>query len=1198
MYLSKLEIFGFKSFAEKTTIEFDAGVSAIVGPNGSGKSNIVDAIRWVLGEQGDKALRSEKRDDVVFSGTSRRKPLGLAEVALTLINSKNVLPTEYGEVTIARRFYRSGETEYYLNGVKVRLKDIRSLFIDTGVGPDAYSVIELKMVETILSSVKNERRKMFEEAAGIVSYKKNRDLTFNKLESVREALTRVNDIIREKQRNVNALERQVKRNEEAKKVSEELEVLEVQVSNTDYRNKFIEIENIKNNEKEGIVLKERLSEEIKVYDEKIDNLRKIVSEFEITLHNLTTQLNEKREQITSLEKENLVSDQKIKAFTNNIGRLYSENETLKKNIERNKERQVEVDEKIRTLRHTVEMSEAALSEKKVKLDRTIKSIGEKKVELKDLGNKLKILSQSLHDKKSEYQKDKLKLENNLTELQRLSDNSSENLNQTNVLSEDKTQLESILLDMKSQFKAAQDILKLHTDKKTSLLKDISSLEKESTRYNIELEKTRSKVEYLQNLLESFEDYAEGIKYLVKERKEENIKTVIDMLEVEEKYKVAVETALGEVSNYLVLDEAKDAGRLIKLLEENQKGKVTFILNEKLTLDEFMFGFPEEDLDFLNDKAVHGFADRFVKSKNDKYLLLIRYLLDEYVIVEDTSTAMKYSKDNYYKFITLNGDIITQSFIRAGGNIKEENLKLGRERQIERLTSESSELDNKINDINNRINEITSESESIDLEKYKEEVEAYREKVHAAENDLAKVDFKLEEINKTISKNEESYTAIEEENIGLNSRINELISEINSQESDNSNLEKELGFLTDEFNDIEKEYTEFNTDYNAFNIEVTELRNELKNEEQYQSRLSNSLRYDDEKITDNINLIENDEKSVAEIKHNLISNSSEIEELKTIESSMNDRYKTEKEIFDRNKEELNRIDLEQRDRRQQFDKVSQGLIDSQIKIKECEIKAEQIKDHIFERYEKYLPIEDGSVTYIDDEMEFTQSKKRVEELSDRLKRLGGGYQQLLFDDFEQEKEDLEKMIEQKSDLIESEKDIRRTIEKINQEARERFLATFEQIRENFMMIFTELFSQGDEANLKLIYDVDDEGKINEDPLEAKIEIVAKPRGKRPTSIELLSGGEKTLTAIALLFAIYLVKPSPFCVLDEVDAPLDVANLKRFNKLIRKFSDNTQFILITHNERTMETVDRLFGVTMQEQGVTTIVETRFKDKAEVG
>ncbi len=1195
MYLSKLDIFGFKSFAEKTTIEFDSGVSAIVGPNGSGKSNIVDALRWVLGEQGDKALRSEKRDDVVFSGTSKRKPLSVAEVALTLINNKGVLPTEYNEVQIARRFYRSGETEYYLNGTRVRLKDIRSLFVDTGIGPDAYSVIELKMVETILSSVKNERRKMFEEASGIVSYKKNRDLTFNKLASVHEALTRVNDIIREKQRNVNALERQVKRNEEARKVSIELEGLEIQVYNTEYRNKLLEKENIKNNESESILLKERLSIEIKEFDEKIDRLREIVSRHDIKLRELTSQLTLKREEITRLEKENLVSDQKINSLTGNITRLNSENEALRHSIIRNKERQSEVEQKIKSLKHSVEMSDASLSEKKEKLDKTIKLIGEKKVELKDLGNKLKTLSQSLNEKKSEYQKDKLNLENNLSELQRLSDNSSENLRQITTLSEDKTSLEVILLDLKQQFKAAQDILKQHSDKKNSLYEEITSFEKSLNGVKLELQKKLSKIEYLTNLLNSMEDYAEGIKYLVKDRKESNIGTVIDMLEVEDRYKVAVETALGEVSNYLILDDSKDASRLIKLLEENNKGKVTFILNEKLKFDNYFIDFLGEEPDFIHDKGVYGFADKFVKSQNDKYLLLIRYLLDEYVIVQDVPTAMKYSKDNYYKFITLDGDIITQSFIRAGGSIKEESLKLGREQQIKNLTLEAQKLEEDIKEIEAKIEHIKSEHDNIPIPLYTDEVEIFRDKVNSADNDLNKVDFKLEEINKTIARNETNYSRIEEENIALNARINELIKEINDKESDNSNLEKELGFLTDEFNEIEKKYTEYNSDYNTFNIQLTELKNELKNEEQYFTRLVNSVRYDEDKIQDNETMIRNDNSAIEEMKSTLSSNSTELSSLKMEETSLNENFLKERQVTEANKEELNRTDLEQRDRRIKFDKVSQSLIDSQIRMKECEIKAEQYKDHILEKYEKTLPLYDEAFQFIDDEMELSQSKKNVEELIERLRKLGGGYQQMLFDDFEQEKEDLQKMIEQKSDLTESEKDIRRTIDKINEEARERFLKTFEQIRENFRMIFTELFSEGDEANLKLVYDTDDEGKINEDPLEAKIEIVAKPRGKRPTSIELLSGGEKTLTAIALLFAIYLVKPSPFCVLDEVDAPLDVANLKRFNKLIRKFSNNTQFILITHNERTMETVDRLFGVTMQEQGVTTIVETRFKDNA---
>ncbi len=333
MYLSKLEIFGFKSFADKTTIEFDSGVSAVVGPNGSGKSNIVDAMRWVLGEQGDKALRSQKREDVVFNGTRFRKPLSVAEVALTIQNNKGLLPTEYSEVQIARRFFRSGETEYFLNGTQVRLKDIKELFADTGIGPDAYSVIELKMVETILSNVKNERRKLFEEASGIVSYKHNRDLTYNRLESVKETLNRVNDIIREKQRTVNALERQLKRNEEAKNVSEELRVLELKVYKVDYDSLMAEIENIKENEGSNIDLKNQIEVELKQNDTILDNLRSELKDIDTQLANYNNDLQNVREQINFIERENLVNTEKSKNLTTDINRITEDNDRLEAQID-------------------------------------------------------------------------------------------------------------------------------------------------------------------------------------------------------------------------------------------------------------------------------------------------------------------------------------------------------------------------------------------------------------------------------------------------------------------------------------------------------------------------------------------------------------------------------------------------------------------------------------------------------------------------------------------------------------------------------------------------------------------------------------------------------------------------------------------------------------------------------------------------
>lgn len=1211
MYLSKLEIFGFKSFAEKTSIEFDSGVSAIVGPNGSGKSNIVDALRWVLGEQGDKALRSEKREDIVFSGTKNRKPLSLAEVSLTIINNKNILPTEYSEVQIARRFYRSGETEYYLNGTKVRLKDVKNLFLDTGIGPDAYSVIELKMVETILSHVKNERRKLFEEAAGIVSYKKNRDLTFNKLESVHEALLRVNDIIREKQRNVNALERQVKRNEEAKIVSEELRELEIVLNNYDFNALLLEIENIKNSEKENIDTKERLTEEIKRFDTESDALRDEIKVFEMKISEMNKNLTAKKDEINKYERENLVSEQRVKSITENISRLTRETESLKVSINHNRDKEEDLKQKVAVLRNTLIISENSLAEKKTKVDESIETISTKKNELAELGKKIKDVNKLLNDRRSKYQANKIKLENNLTQLEKISQNNAISLFNINKLVEEKSGLEKEYTALNAELKKSEGELNNAAERKNKLSESISKLEKEITARTIELQNKKTKTDYLRNIMETFEDYAEGIRFLIKEKEEKGIATVIDAIEVEDKFRIAIETALGEVSNYLIVDDSRDANRLINMLINHKKGKISFILNDRLPTAnpyvEMYFGEP----DFINNKGVYGFADSFIKCKDERYFMLMKYILDEYVIVENIDIAMKLSRDNYYKFITLDGDIVTESFIRAGSEVKKESIKIGREDQIKILEEETELIGSELNKDTDKLKLLTEESNSIDLDRLKEEVEKLRLKCSKAESEISKQEFKIEEINRNIASNENHYEEIEKDNDNLNKVINTLIKEVSDTETDHANLDKELAFLTEEFNQIEQQYSDHYKDYNSFNLEVIKVKNELKNEEQNYNRVINNISYQESQIVKNNSSIDEENRILEDLRSRIEENNESLAALREEESKISAEYNTEKAVFDEKKELLNEIDLQQRERRLKFDKVSQALINAQIRIKENEIKSVQIKDYIHKKYEVEIPYipqpvfsgdAGGDIAEMDtpepagsmdEEFDADTARKKVEDLSERLKRLGGGYQQLLFDDFQNEKDELKKLIEQKEDLLESEKDIRKTIEKINKEARERFLITFEKIRENFIMIFNQLFQEGDEANLRLVYDVDDEGKINEDPLESKIEIVAKPRGKRPTSIELLSGGEKTLTAIALLFAIYLVKPSPFCVLDEVDAPLDVANLGRFNNMIRRFADRTQFILITHNERTMETVDRLYGVTMQEPGVTTIVETRFKN-----
>ncbi len=1206
MYLSKLEIFGFKSFPEKTSIEFDSGVAAIVGPNGSGKSNIVDAIRWVLGEQGDKVLRSEKREDVVFNGTSKRKPLSVAEVSLTIQNNKNILPTEYNEVQIARRFFRSGETEYYLNGTKVRLKDIRNLFVDTGIGPDAYSVIELKMVDAILSSVKNERRKLFEEAAGIVSYKYNRDLTIKRLESVKESLTRVNDIIREKQRNVNAMERQVKRADEAKIVFEGLKNLEIVVSNYEFKTLNDEIKEIKEHEHDNITLKENLLSSIKEFDEKYDSMREENQKFEDSLNIIGDKITLKKDEINEIERFNLVTEEKVKNFEQNIQRLSSENENFEKSISKNTEKTVELKQNISVLNNTLDISETALAEKKFNVDSTIKIINEKKNEIISIGQKVKDLTKTINTKKSEYQKNKIKLDNNLERLKTIGETIEKDLKSIESYEKNKNELERNLNSVTKECRQKESEYQNNYDTKISIEEKITESEKLLTLKNLELQKKSSRILHLQNLLESFEDYAEGVKYLVKDKKHSGIKTVIDSIDVNDKFKTAVETALGEVSNYLILDDSRALNKLINELNASDKGKVTFILNDKLQYSNPFVQFDYYRPEFLDHDGVFGFANDLIKCKNPEYQLLINYLLDEYVVVNDMDIAFKLSKDNYYKFITLEGDIITESFIRAGSKVKEESIKIGREKQIERLIKERDIFSDEVKATAEELESLKNQLDKLNIDEQKEKISELEKNVAGLENEISLLVFKIEELNKTYILNGEIYARIQEENKTLNDIINYLIEELNKLENQESNLEKELAFLTDEFNNIDQNYKQYLNDYNSFSLELIKLKNELKNEEASLQRTLNTLEYQKKQIETNKKQIFEESDLSEDLKITIEDNNGILSSLRSEEQKMNDEYNLQKRLFDERKEIQNRIDDERRGKRILFDKVSQKLIDSQIKIKENEIKSDNISTFLKKKYEMDLfenfddiKSQENLSKSFNDFVDVTgifdlqKARSEIDEMTVRLNKLGGAYQQLVWDDFQTEKEELEKMIIQKNDLLESEKDIRKTIERINTEARERFLKTFEEIRNNFIRIFTELFQEGDEANLKLLYEADEEGKIVEDPLEAKIEITAKPRGKRPTSIELLSGGEKTLTAIALLFAIYLVKPSPFCILDEVDAPLDVANLGRFNKMIRKFSENTQFILITHNERTMERVDRLYGVTMQEPGVTTIVETKFRN-----
>jgi chromosome segregation protein len=1193
LYLNKLEILGFKSFADKVGIDFDSGVTAIVGPNGCGKTNIVDAVRWVIGEQKASVLRSSTMENVIFNGTKNRKPLGYAQVSLTIENTKGILPSEYSEITIARRCYRDGQSDYLLNGATCRLKDITALFMDTGMGADAYSVIELKMVNDILSHRTQDRRKLFEEAAGITKYKERRREALYKLEVARESLTEASIEIRNRQRTVNAYERIVQKQQEAKEIGDTLKVLEI-----DYHQRYVSKlidetriveEELNEKERQREALQEELSKNESIIDRYKNDLGKTESELNSARESLNTINNRINEINTAIS----ISEQRIRFLQENIDRFSREKVELESQIDRLAVSKKELGEKISVLKETIKLLEDSRQSKRISLEEIESKVKNSKDELKDLSAKHAAISKTLADNGNEYEIVKSKLEAQLTRCGKLTEDNIASINKVAQLDRELESAENEVSQLKTSF----DKLNLEFDEnkrlKEDLLDEINRLERDILFKKHEADKLEERIKLQIDLLETYGDYSEGVRYLVKERGEKGAGVVIEKLEVDDKFKVAIETALGEISNYLIVNDEQTAERLIDILREHEKGKITFILKDNLYRSTFNI-FQDEFPEIIRHEGVYGWADRFIKCP-DEYFLLFKYLLDEYVIVENLDIARKLSKDNFIKFITLDGDIVTNSFLRAGSRTGIETLKIGREKLIPELKKQAEQLKISASEDKKNLEKLRDKLSAIETDSISDKIQLARTKLYELQNKTAQLNYSKTQTNAVIDAGNSENSELSRSNKELSEKIDKLIMEIEAAENEKYQREKELEHFTGELEKLADELTLRREEYNSFNIEATKVQAEHTNLLNELNRTNESIATRHKTIlqrTEETNHYENEIKRLkSEIESAPEEGSGEglkqkLVRLESEKVQIEQDFALIKKEFDVKRALVDRVEHEQRQLRTKRDDIIDFIHRSEMRLTRDRIEIKEHRDRITEEYNEeivYQKFEDNNV------FDFIRTKAEIDKLRYRLKQLGGTGQ-LELGIYEQEKRELEKLIEEKNDLIKAEEDLINLIDQINITAQEKFTATFEQIKSNFQAIFRELFSEGDEADLKLVYDPE-----NPDPLDAKIDIIAKPRGKRPQLIDLLSGGEKTLTAIALLFAIYQVKPSPFCILDEVDAPLDDANIDRFIKIIRKFSEDTQFIIVTHNKRTMEAADSMYGVTMAEEGISTIVNVKFNDQA---
>ena len=1191
MYLSKLEILGFKSFAQKTNVKFNEGITSIVGPNGCGKTNIVDSIRWVLGEQRSGALRSDKMENVIFNGTSAKKPMGMAEVSLTIHNNKGVLPTEYTDVTITRRIFRSGESEYLLNKNICRLKDITNLFMDTGIGANAYSVIELKMVETILSNKADERRTMFEEAAGVNKYKLRRRLALRKLDEVKADLTRVNDIVAEVQKKVNSLERQAKRADKYNKISSKLRELELDLAERELALYLMQKEESKRSKDENLQKKISFESDLSRLNDELKSVKQNLSDAGNALKAKRAALSLKTEDIFRVENQlSLSKERKI---------------SLEKNIERYKEELVELKSRLEEAENLIKESTNIISEFDKSIDAKDRERSDAaeaasglREQIESKRNKLKEHAESLLDKFKELTGKENELSNlekaletkNLSinklndKIQSLTGNIAKTVGFIEELGNEKTELEKKLAKSEEVYTRKQK----EKDELDKALNTLKTKELEDKSY---LNTLKEKINFIQTLVENLEGVSKGSKALLEDNTwsmgEKNL--LAHMGNTPDEYRFAVEASLrGDINNILV-ETTDDLFSGIEFLKSNEIGKAAFYVKDV---------HPDKKISLLT--RFHNFIVSRKKKSLSKETGFIKWtyeliqtdtkwkdffnrLLNVTAVASDIETAFKLSlKYPDFNFVTTEGDFVSNSgLIEAGSAPKLDDSLFGRMKLLDNLKDEFPRREKELRELHLTIEETEQKIENIDLKVLSEQGRMIVNDLSNVEKQIARFEF---EKQKAVDEIEKARTEIQElaaDSNRLDTEKNTLIDTISGYREEKIKADEESKNLDADFRRTREEFDELIKKQNNLSLEYERLLGEKKN-------TINSI----ERARDSIDTIS---RSITKRENNISDFREEIQTLNLVINdnlSESERLSSEKTVLMKEEEELdsvykeiegriNELEEKQNSLRKQREQVSDEIHASDIKINELGIKLDNLEEHIQENYSIKLDRKDFNDL---DVFDFKSRTEEVHSLKQQVKNLGP-INLLAYSEFEEEKQRLEFLTRQRDDLIESEKDVVKTISEINNTAQQLFKDTFDKIRENFIKIFRGLFNPGDEADLRIEEDAD--------PLEAKIEIIAKPKGKRPTSIDLLSGGEKTLTAIALLFAIYLVKPSPFCILDEIDAPLDDANIDRFTKIIRDFSTDTQFIVVTHNKRTMEAADTMYGVTMQEEGISKLVSVRFNE-----
>lgn len=1164
MYLSKLEIVGFKSFAQKTLLKFNGGISAIVGPNGCGKSNIVDAIRWVLGEQKTSVLRSDVMENVIFNGTKNRKPLSMAEVSLTLENTKGILPSEYSEVTVTRRLFRNGESEYLINKSKCRLKDIVELFMDTGLGADSYSVIELKMVEAILSGRPDERRALFEEAAGIKKYKQRRKEAAKKLETVVEDITRIQDILEEVRKNVSSLARQAQKTRRYNNLMSEYKSLDSSILLFNYSLFNNKAETYK---QELIELnKQKIKMEFEL-GETEEFLRKLKERYAITEEQYNLVISNEanlQDKIANFEKELAVSNEKLNNLSSSKEKIIAEIENAKQNIQSLKNEVLENETLISAKNKIIEELEEKLAASKENREKYYGELRQLKEESDCSNEKILTLQNTINSLKNQHNRSldrkkmlERKVQGNFEEASRLRKQIEDIEKELSNADEMHSKLENELID-------AENFLAQEKERQMVLQNRIDSVKNKLNDRKNALSARKNTLDYLKSIVDTNQT-AQFLISSIDWSNTEDKNQLAELVATDEEYITPLVSILNYIGDYFVVERIEEATKAIDLLKETKKGQASFITKEIIANKNF------EINNTANGKSLYE-----VIRAERKIVEFLKNMLGNCLIAETDEIALKLVKENICDCCASKTGLFVHKsgYIFGGSEQKNKQSKIGRKEKIEKTQEEIDKISKEIEALNVELRNLNEELSLIDLPSLTSNVRQsearlknFEQKIYQTKLQKQAFEQSLEIVSQSNSHIEQELDEIQTELAAIENQIDEATTALTKEKEEYNAIQSSLA-------KVELQVRNFDSEIRAIEIELTKINSERNSCENDIKRIANSIKSFENKIKDKEDELLNGDRIAIQLKEKTEKIAGELVRLREEYEQLVDR--NHKLITEKNSinEQINQYSEAINALRLQYDKLKEQIHQTDIRISEINVQVNSIKERLSEDFgincEEELPP-------IPEDFDIDIAKEKVVELKTKLASLGN-VNFLALEEYEKEAERLNFYENQINDLLNSEKTLKETIAEINQAAEKNFSETFNKIHENFKRLFKTLFGEEGEAELKI-----DEGKL----LETDIEIIAKPPNKRPITIEQLSQGEKTLTAIALLFAIYLVKPSPFCILDEVDAPLDDANVDKFLNLIREFSNNTQFIIVTHNKKTMSAADTLYGITMQEVGVSKTV-----------